>query len=69
MSNNIETLMAELTDKVIATIECDLEGKWSKPWTTMLDKRYTTNVWATYRQWQSIGGQVQKASPRLTASA
>lgn len=86
--NNLDQLMSELTSKVVTLIEQDLEGKWSKPWTTLLagsrfpvnavteksyrgmnalvgmvevfDKDYSTQLFATYKQWQSIGGQVQR---------
>jgi len=88
--NNTDTMIAAMTDKVVAAIEGDLAGlcDWNKPWMTLMAgsgipinaltenqyrgmntivgmvevmiHEYPTNVWATYRQWIELEGQVQK---------
>ena len=82
-----DDLFQSVTDKIVAAIENQQTGQWSKPWTSVfgggISSNYTTKksysgfnvlalmmeqeqagysspLWATYRQWQSVDGQVRK---------
>jgi antirestriction protein ArdC len=83
-----ETTIANITDRLVETIESGNHGTWTKPWTTTIAGSglginaltgkgyqgmnqlvlmvttaaadYSANVWATYKQWQTLGGQVRK---------
>lgn len=83
-TDKTETTFAELTAKVIETIETD-PAHWTKPWTSgaglptnaatgaryhggnwlalalaAFEAGYPTDLWATYKQWETLGAQVRK---------
>lgn len=88
MNTKTKELFENITAKLVQLIEEGEEGKWSKPWTSVLTDAglshnpitkksysgmnemvlmattavdgYTANVWATYKQWQSIEANVRK---------
>jgi antirestriction protein ArdC len=83
-----DDLFEKITSQIVATIESGNEGRWTKPWTTVIGasglginaqtqkayqgfnqfvlmvetavENYEQNVWATYKQFQALGGQVRK---------
>lgn len=83
-----DELFETITARIVEAIETGNEGKWTKPWTSVLANGgiatnattkkayrgmnaligmfevaindYASNLWGTYRQWQSIDAQVNK---------